>query len=139
MTIIFICAKIENNSQISISSVLRYVNANHDKSFSAKEIADGLKDMNISISAVYRNLVDLEKEGKIRKVAKSGTREAFYQFIDCDECKEHLHITCTKCGKTTHLPDADSAMIIQKVLNKTNFDIDKNNTILYGVCDKCKK
>ncbi len=119
--------------------LINFFNSNHDKSFSAEEIAETLKDMDISVSAVYRNLAELEKDGKIKKISKSGTRKAYFQFVDCDECKEHLHITCTKCGKTTHLPDVDSIMIVQNVLHNTKFNIDKKNTVLYGLCDKCSK
>ncbi len=119
--------------------LIKFFESHHDQSFSAEEIADQLKNEKISISAVYRNLADLEQDGKIRKVAKSGTHKAFYQFVDCDECKGHLHLTCTKCGKTEHLPDDDSNEIVKSVLQKSNFNLDSDNTILYGVCEKCRK
>lgn len=119
--------------------LLKFFNDNHDKTFSAEQIIEALKQSDISISAVYRNLSSLEKEGKIKKVTKSSSRKAYYQFLDCSECREHLHITCTKCGKTTHLPDTDCMLITQNILHNSKFNIDKNNTILYGLCDKCSK
>lgn len=119
--------------------LMNFFESHHDQSFSAEEIAGQLKNDAISLSAVYRNLVDLEKDGKIRKVVKSGIRKAFYQFVDCDECKGHLHLTCTKCGKTEHLPDADSNEIVKSVLQNSNFNLDSDSTVLYGICGKCRQ
>ena len=117
--------------------LLDFFNNNRDTVLSADEIVEKLKNNNISTSAVYRNLSDLEKNGKLRKTSKSGSRKAYYQFVDCDDCNGHLHLSCTKCGKTTHLDD-DKAKLISKMLENSNFNIDKNSTVLYGTCENCK-
>ena len=119
--------------------LIDFFESHHDQSFSAEEIINQLKNDAISISAVYRNLADLENDGKIRRVAKSGTHKAFYQFVDCDECKGHLHLTCTKCGKTEHLDDSNSHQIVKAVLQNSDFNLDSNSTVLYGICGKCRK
>lgn len=119
--------------------LINFFENNHDKCFSAEEIAKELNNTNISVSAVYRNLSELEKDGKIRKITKNGTIKSFYQFVDCDECKDHLHLTCIQCGKTSHLDINESAVIAKNILKNARFNIDKNNTILYGLCDKCNK
>ena len=41
--------------------LLDFFSKNKDKIFSAEEISNKLKDSNISVSAVYRNLNSLEK------------------------------------------------------------------------------
>ncbi len=46
----------------------------------------------ISLSAVYRNLVQLEAEEKVRRSAKSGSHEAFYQYLDA---KRAARARCT--------------------------------------------
>lgn len=142
--------KYANNSQIDIGVFMKYntkqrelllefFNKNHDKNFSADEIVKMLNNTDISASAVYRNLAQLESDGKIRKISKTGSRKAFYQFVDCDECKDHLHLTCVKCGSTCHLDCKHSSIIAENVLQNARFNLDKNCTILYGVCDKCSK
>lgn len=117
--------------------LLDFFNKNHDKSFSAKEIASMLDGMNISVSAVYRNLSELEKNGKVRKTSKNGSRDAYYQYVDCEDCKGHLHLSCTKCGSTTHLDDNQTKILLDVVASNANFNIDKNSTVLYGLCKKC--
>lgn len=118
--------------------LLNFFMQNHDKIFCAEEIAEQLIPLGVSKSAVYRNLNDLEKSGKVRKTIKSGTRKAYYQFVDLDCCKDYLHLSCEKCGKTTHLSQSD-ANVLSTILERSNFQIDTKNTVLYGVCDNCKK
>ena len=84
-------------------ALLRYLSQHADETLSAKQIEAALSGEGISISAVYRNLSELEREGKIRRVNQSGSREVFYQYTDGAHCRECLHLSCEKCGKTYHM------------------------------------
>ena len=119
--------------------LLDFFNKNKDKIFSAEEISNKLKNENISVSAVYRNLSDLEKSGKVRKTAKNGDRKSYYQFVDCDSCKGHLHMSCKKCGQTLHLGEEETNLIMNNLMKNAKFCIDKDSTVLYGLCEKCEK
>ena len=57
--------------------LITYLHSHADETLSAGQIAQDLPE--ISVSAVYRNLSALEQDGTVRKVAKSGSREVFYQ------------------------------------------------------------
>ena len=112
---------------------------NKDKVFSASEIVDALKKDDISLSAVYRNLKDLENDGKVKKLAKAQSRVVYYQYLDCASCKGHIHLSCTNCGNIVHLPEQESEVLEKTILKNSHFNIDKSSTILYGVCEKCNK
>ena len=112
---------------------------NKDKVFSASEIVDALKKDDISLSAVYRNLKDLENDGKVKKLAKAQSRVVYYQYVDCASCKGHMHLSCTNCGNIVHLPEQESEVLEKTILKNSHFNIDKSSTILYGVCEKCNK
>ncbi len=118
--------------------LLEFFCDNEDKAFSAEQIFENLENTGISQSAVYRNLRALEDSGKVRKIAKTGSREAFYQYVDLDDCKGHLHMSCKKCGKTTHLEEKE-AELLSKVLKNANFEIDNDSTVIYGTCKDCEK
>ena len=118
--------------------LLNYLNKHHHKLQTAEEISSSLKNENISQSAVYRNLADLEKLGKVRKVIQNGSRKACYQFVDCSNCKGHIHLSCTCCGRTTHLDDADTRLITNNVKSNANFLVSES-TIIYGICKNCSK
>ena len=111
-------------------ALLAFLSEHADEELTAKQLETALSGEGISISAVYRNLSDLEKEGKIRRVSKSGTREVYYLYTDSDSCKDCLHLSCEKCGRTYHMNMPGQS---------DEFKIDKANTVLYGVCKSCRK
>ena len=118
--------------------LLGFLSEHPDESFSARQIAERLKDDKISVSAVYRNLSALEEDGKLRRVMQGTGREVFYQYADCDACKECLHLSCKKCGKTYHMSTQGADMLMNNVASQEKFFIDKVETVLYGICEKCK-
>lgn len=119
--------------------LLKFFNENKDKSFSASEIFEKLKKDNISLSAIYRNLSELEKLGKVRKMKKGESNSSFYQFVDCEECNGHIHLSCVNCGKTVHLSSKDSKELMNSVLKNSKFSINLNETVLLGKCSLCSK
>ena len=118
--------------------LLEYLSRHTDESISAGEIAEALSDK-ISVSAVYRNLADMEAEGRLRRVASGGSREAVYQYIDEHECRSCLHLSCKKCGKTVHMQQQTADALISSVEADSHFSIDKGETVIYGVCSDCKR
>jgi Fur family ferric uptake transcriptional regulator len=115
-----------------------YLSAHADEQLSPKQIADALKEYEISLSAVYRNLSALEADGKVRRCTKYGLRETFFQYTDTDKCRDHIHLSCKKCGKTCHIT-SDASVLINSIEQTENFTIDKTDTVLYGICKDCKE
>lgn len=118
--------------------LLAFLESNHDRAFSAKEIAAEMADRGVSQSAVYRNLGWLEKNGKISRSTRDGHREIYYSFVDSDECHGALHLTCEKCGKTVHMDTTITNRMIHDIAGKDGFSIDMKKTVLYGICSGCK-
>jgi len=119
-------------------ALLDYLLAHADELLSAQEIADALSGEGVSLSAVYRNLAELEAEGRLRRAGKGGSREVYYQFTDADGCKGRMHLQCKRCGRTFHM-DAAGAEQLKSVLERSEgFALDKGDTVLYGVCEVCR-
>ena len=121
------------------AALLSFLTENPDKTFSAKEIAQALAGKNLSKSSVYRNLAELEAEQKIKRVTKAGSKESFYQFFDNSECKNHIHLSCTKCGKIFHLESKQTEKLVSEVEKADGFEISRSETTLYGTCRECSK
>ena len=119
--------------------LLAYLSEHTDEQMTARQIAEALAADNISMSAVYRNLSALEEEGLLKRSVREGTREAFYQYIAADGCKDSLHLSCRMCGKSIHLGESETRRLIHDTFETTGFQIDKSDTVLYGVCSDCKK
>lgn len=119
--------------------MLAYLSRHADELLTAKDLLAAPECDGVSLSAIYRNLAALESAGKVRRVSKSGSREVFYRYTAAEECREHLHLSCTKCGKTFHMGAEDTEALINAVARQRGFEIDREDTVLYGVCGDCRK
>ncbi len=116
-----------------------YLSAHKDELLSAGQITGALADKGISTSAIYRNLAALEQEGRIRRSVKPGSQEAYYRYADDEYCREHLHLSCLRCGKTVHVDKPDTDALAQRLAKSEGFTLDRKDTVLYGICADCQK
>ena len=119
--------------------LLDFLRSHPDEALSAGRIADAVQGEPITISAVYRNLADLEAEGKVRRLSRAGNREVFFPYLDASNCRNCLHLSCTKCGKTFHMHALGAAQLERDVARNDEFQIDRNETVIYGLCRDCRR
>ncbi len=121
------------------AKLLSFLTAHTDEQLTARQIADALTAEGISVSAVYRNLSALEKEGAIRRSGWENAREVSYRYLAPGSCREQLHLTCRVCGRSIHLGAEETERLIADTLLSTGFQIDKAGSVLYGVCAACRE
>ena len=119
--------------------LLDVLEAHLDETLSAPEICSLVAPEAISPSAIYRNLAALEKEGLVKRVSLPFTQKTGFRYVGSRECKNHLHLECTMCGRTFHLPTPATSQLIENVRQNSGFKIDSANTVLTGVCPDCEK
>lgn len=119
--------------------LLEYLSAHADELLSVESIAADLAASGISLSAVYRNIADLESEGKVRRSGKAGSRTVYYQYSAAESCREKLHLSCRECGKTRHMEPREAEMLVESIEATDGFELDRAETVLYGVCRECRK
>jgi Fur family ferric uptake transcriptional regulator len=117
--------------------LISFLQSHPDRQFSAKQVAEAHEQNGISLSAVYRNLESLEEAGLVCCFVKEGSREVFYQYMDADACKNCIHLTCTKCGRTFHMDAAAAEQMLDTVSRADGFEISRSRTVLYGLCKNC--
>lgn len=117
--------------------LMSFFEKNTDKQFSAKEVLNNLKDKDITLSSVYRNLSFLEEQGYITRSIKEHSNETFFQYIHSPECNNSIHLTCTRCGKIFHLDDKMAKDLSRSLKIKYGFEITKNKTMINGICINC--
>ena len=120
-------------------ALLQYLHSHADEQLTARQSGEALSGEEISASAVYRNLAALEEAGQVRRLSKSGAREIFFQYAGAEHCRDCLHLSCKKCGKTIHMDADEAERLIQSVAICDKFKIDKTDTVLYGVCGECQQ
>ncbi len=119
--------------------LLDFLAEHTDETLSAGQIADALSGKEISTSAIYRNLAALEQEGRLKRSARPGSQEAYYRFTDEEECRGHLHLSCLCCGKTVHVEEAETDALTHQLAKSEGFALDREDTVLYGICADCQK
>lgn len=62
-------------------ALLAFLGEHPDELLTARQMADTLAEKQISLSAVYRNLAQLEAEEKVRRSAKSGRTKRFISIL----------------------------------------------------------
>ncbi len=107
------------------------------QTFSARDILSQFHSEEISISAIYRNLKEMEKQGLICKVNEKGRAEALYQYVHPQSCVGIIHLKCDNCGNTYHINRHVSNMVLNMASDELNFKINNSAAFLYGLCGNC--
>lgn len=120
--------------------ILEYLKCNRNKNITADDILTYFETSNepIGKATVYRYLSNLVEEGIIKKYMLEERNCSCYQYIEGQHCDEHYHLKCEKCDCIIHLECEEIEEIQEHILNEHNFKLDRNKTILYGICEKCQ-
>ena len=119
--------------------ILKEFFMNHeDAQFSAAQIVNALKNTDISVSAIYRNLAEMKENGVIKTIVKQGDRSLYYQYIDSDHCTEKIHLTCKSCGKIFHASEETEKKLLESLSANDGFSLETSGTMLSGLCSSCK-
>lgn len=104
---------------------------------SVEEISNYLhnKGVQVGTTTIYRYLNLLEKSGALRVENIKNTR--YFQYI-VEDCKNHYHLKCEKCGKIEHLDCDEINGLCNHVKKDHNFVISHKN-VIYGTCGLCNK
>ncbi len=119
----------------------QFLKDNPHKYFTAKQIAAAMVDagVEISISAIYRNLSALLKIGAIKKSVEKYSKQSCYRFVDSECCKDEIHITCAICGKIFHMEHTLTVYMRQQLLSLNDFQLDPSKTVISGICGECRQ
>lgn len=123
------------------AKILKYIQDNRDRAVTVSDIDSYLKDENsgVNITTIYRYLDKLTKEGKIIKyVAEKGGMTNFQYVENGHKCDEHLHLKCKECGGVIHLECSFMNEISKHINEHHNFSLQCKNSVIYGICKKCK-
>ncbi|MFT4145842.1 MAG: transcriptional repressor [Mobilitalea sp.] len=124
----------------SKNRIIEFFKENKGKVVSAAEVHNFLNQENkVDLATIYRNLDKMTVDGLLMKYKDSHEDKAVYQYVeDGDNCHEHLHMQCVKCGDVKHL-ECDFMMEIKEHLGSHHqFGLQCSKSILYGLCNNCK-
>jgi Fur family transcriptional regulator, ferric uptake regulator len=103
------------------------------------DIADHLPDL--PRSSAYRNLVDLQTAGVVRRVV---AHDEFARFELAEDLTEHHHhLLCTNCGKVSDItPSMAFEQAITQHLDRLSeaqgFQLHSHRVDMLGLCEACQ-
>ncbi len=119
--------------------LIEFLSKNPDRHFTAEEICNAVRGGTAAQSSVYRHLSELCAKDVVRKFRDEETAKTRYQYVGeaCD-CRNHFHAKCLRCGRIEHLDCGDSVEFAAHLLEEHGFRIDCGQSMLYGVCARCR-
>ncbi|QXE20637.1 Fur family transcriptional regulator [Clostridium sp. 001] len=135
-------AKLKAEGYKFTSSRAKILNAicGSKKHITADEIYKKLKEKNIGVTTVYRNVSLFEKIGILKEIYASDKR--YYELEGTGKYKIHIHTKCVRCNKVMDLDDKyikDNLNSFMKTIEKSDcVSVQGVSIILSVLCDKCK-
>ena len=94
--------------------------------------------LDVGKTTVYRAIARLCERGRLRRYAAHESGEAArFQLNPCRE--SHLHIRCAGCGALEHLHCEEVETLKEHLLTRHGYQLDEGQTILYGLCQRCRE
>lgn len=131
----------QNYKTKSRAKILEFLKDNSSRSLSVADIQKQLEfqEQKVNITTIYRYLDKLTQEGTINKYTCENGKQSVYQFVDREKhCHEHLHMQCVMCGEVLHLDCHFMEEIKGHVESDHGFQIQCDNSMIYGKCKKCQ-
>lgn len=116
-----------------------YLATHAERLHTAGEIANALVEQGISISAVYRNLAEMEREGEVVKCLQKGSRSARYRYTPSEPGEEILAMTCRVCGRVVPMGRESADHIVRLLEGGEGFVLEPHASLIVGICSRCHR
>ena len=118
----------------------KYLESRNGSHFCASDIYEHFKATGnpIGKTTVYRQLEELVDSGEVKKFIIDENSCACYEYTG-NRCRHSdcIHMKCEKCNRLFHLECDDVLELEKHILEHHNFRINRNRTVLYGLCSDC--
>ena len=113
----------------------------HDlENFSVDDVVFRLQDKGSRIgrSTVYRYLESMAEQGTVRKYQNTQGMTQYQHVEDVTACDDHFHMMCKSCGNLIHMDCDLMHSMAEHLFAAHGFMLDPKDTILKGICEKCR-
>lgn len=121
--------------------ILEYITSQKDRQFSATDVYNFLlsRKCQVNLVTVYRNLDKMLQEGILLHYKYTDQNCSMYQYAEkAENCENHLHLKCKKCGKVIHLECSFMEEISRHLMEHHGFQIDCKESAITGICEACR-
>ena len=89
--------------------------------------------LGVGRATVFRTLEVLVAVGAIERLDLPNGEHA---YVGCAPAHHH-HVVCSRCGRTTDIPDLDLGRVVGRVARQTGYRVDEHRLELFGLCPSC--
>ncbi|MBQ5969906.1 MAG: transcriptional repressor [Clostridia bacterium] len=122
--------------------ILQCLKAHCTRAHSMDELLAFMEQDGLSVgkTTAYRHIQRLVDSGRVRKFVEPDGKCATFQYLDeVGDCSAHLHLKCVRCGRFIHLDCSLMDGIQEHLLVHHGFWIDREKSLLFGLCEDCLK
>ena len=121
--------------------LLRFLKEGGMRHFSVDDVVFemGEKGEKVGRTTVYRYLEQLAEQGSVRKYQNTQGVTQYQHVADAEACGGHFHMMCSRCGNLLHVDCRLMGELTDHLMRDHGFMLDPRETILVGVCEKCRK
>ena len=88
----------------------------------------------LSLATVYKNIILMVEKSVLVEVPIVG-KKSKYELIKDD----HIHLICTQCEEVEDRPySSNTDTIFNTISQEQNFQLEKQQINLYGICSVCQ-
>lgn len=112
---------------------------NNSEHLSSEEIYDLVRVdcPEIGLATVYRTMQLLDEVGVISKLNLDDGCIRYELDLDKDDCHNHHHLICKKCGKIMEVKEDLLDSIEKQIQEIYKFNIVDHDVKFYGTCEEC--
>ena len=122
------------------TAIIQCVKNMGDKHFTIDSLCETLLKNGEAVgrTTVYRSVERLSEGGVLRKFVMPQGDSACYQYVgEHNQCHEHFHLKCEKCGSLIHMDCDEMNSIAEHIKIHHGFSLNPLKTVIYGVCEGC--
>ncbi len=110
--------------------------ASTDGHFTAADLLERSRRERVSIgrATVFRALDLLTT---LRIVERLDLPSGSHAYVLCDPDLHHHHLICSNCGRSEDVADGELAALIERIGQRTGYQIEAHRLELFGMCPRC--
>ncbi|MDD7201613.1 MAG: transcriptional repressor [Sphaerochaetaceae bacterium] len=122
------------------SEILAVLKSHAGSHYTVAALEKELKRSGLSVgtTTIYRQLEKLTEEGVVAKYLTGAGTPACFEYL-LDGIDGNFHARCIKCGTLIHIRCDELTRVERHLLEKHHYWLDKQRTVLYGLCEKCQE
>ncbi|MCF7793055.1 MAG: transcriptional repressor [Candidatus Cloacimonetes bacterium] len=91
---------------------------------------------NVSRATIYRTMPLLVESGLIKQSLRCQSKDHYEHIHGHDD---HLHFLCVKCGEILEVDSKEVDVVVEKLAEENDFELNVYNLAAKGLCSKCRQ